>query len=194
VSDRVTASPLVPPALGLAIRTMGSRYWLRAPAAAPSWLLYLPQESWNNTQRYGFNAVVTAQDEADTYLPAFAAAVEQAHVSSLMCRCALRTPCAAAADGRGASLCEGRRFVTRHAVPCLPSPRYFARRHWTAAPFPRLAATTPSTASRPAPTPSCCGKVSYDERLRAMRLPLTEAWPRPTYYCLSILRTLSSPR
>ena len=34
-------------------------------------------ESWNNTERYGFNAVVSDQDLYDTYLPAFGAAVTQ---------------------------------------------------------------------------------------------------------------------
>jgi len=42
-------------------------------------------EDWNGTDRHHFNAVVTPQDEADTYLVAFQAAVEEAQVSSLMC-------------------------------------------------------------------------------------------------------------
>lgn len=42
-------------------------------------------ESWNGTERYGFNAIISDRDLADTYLPAFASAVTQGRASSLMC-------------------------------------------------------------------------------------------------------------
>jgi beta-glucosidase-like glycosyl hydrolase len=42
-------------------------------------------EDWGGQQRYGFNAIVTDQDEVDTYLPAFQSCVEKGRVSSLMC-------------------------------------------------------------------------------------------------------------
>jgi hypothetical protein len=42
-------------------------------------------EDWGGQQRYGFNAVVTEQDEVDTYLVAFGAGVQDGRASSLMC-------------------------------------------------------------------------------------------------------------
>ena len=44
-------------------------------------------EAYAGVERYAFNAVVTPQDEADTYLVAFGVCVREAAVSSLMCRC-----------------------------------------------------------------------------------------------------------
>jgi beta-glucosidase-like glycosyl hydrolase len=42
-------------------------------------------ENWNGIDRHHFNAIVTEQDEVDTYLPAFQACVADAHVSGIMC-------------------------------------------------------------------------------------------------------------
>jgi beta-glucosidase-like glycosyl hydrolase len=42
-------------------------------------------ENYNGMQRYSFNAVVSDQDLADTYLPAFQAGVTEGHSSGLMC-------------------------------------------------------------------------------------------------------------
>lgn len=57
------------------------------PAAFPRLpgAVHCSLEQWNGTDRHHFNAVVTDQDEADTYLPAFQSAVEVARVSSIMC-------------------------------------------------------------------------------------------------------------
>lgn len=42
-------------------------------------------ENWGGVQRYSFNAIVSAQDEAETYLPAFQSCVQRGKASSLMC-------------------------------------------------------------------------------------------------------------
>lgn len=42
-------------------------------------------ERWNGVDRHHFNAVVTAQDMNDTYLPAFEAGVVDGAASGIMC-------------------------------------------------------------------------------------------------------------
>ena len=42
-------------------------------------------ENWHGMDRYHFNAVVTDEDLAEVYLPAFQACVEHGHASSIMC-------------------------------------------------------------------------------------------------------------
>ena len=42
-------------------------------------------DRWGGVDRHGFDAIVTKQDEADTYLPVFHACVRNANVSGLMC-------------------------------------------------------------------------------------------------------------
>eukprot|EP00158_Paraphelidium_tribonemae_P010376 Partr_v1_DN5092_c0_g1_i1_m31392 putative beta-d-xylosidase len=58
--------------------------YVKVSACAKHYAAY-SLEDWNGTQRYGFNAVVTAQDEADTLLAPFGAAVTQGRATSLMC-------------------------------------------------------------------------------------------------------------
>lgn len=42
-------------------------------------------ENWEGMDRYHFNAVITDEDLADFYLPAFQACVEKGRASSMMC-------------------------------------------------------------------------------------------------------------
>jgi beta-glucosidase-like glycosyl hydrolase len=42
-------------------------------------------ENWHGMDRFHFNAVVSARDMADTYLPAFEACVRHGHARSVMC-------------------------------------------------------------------------------------------------------------
>ena len=42
-------------------------------------------ENWGGVDRHHFNAIITKQDEADTYLPAFHSCVKNGRVSGLMC-------------------------------------------------------------------------------------------------------------
>ena len=42
-------------------------------------------ENWGGVDRHSFNAIITKQDEADTYLPAFHSCVKNGRVSGLMC-------------------------------------------------------------------------------------------------------------
>ena len=42
-------------------------------------------ENWGGVTRDYFDAIVSAQDEAETYLPAFQACVEEGHASGIMC-------------------------------------------------------------------------------------------------------------
>jgi beta-glucosidase-like glycosyl hydrolase len=65
--------------------------YIKSSACAKHYAAY-SLENWSpepgvipDTDRHHFNAIVTAQDEADTYLPAFQAAVEGARVSGIMC-------------------------------------------------------------------------------------------------------------
>jgi beta-glucosidase len=79
-----------------AMQGFGSKYLLVA-AMPKHFVAYNAPE--DNPSRMAFNAIVTKQDLADTYLPAFKAAVTQANASGLMCRSArsvLRVGC-----GRG---------------------------------------------------------------------------------------------
>ncbi|GFS46767.1 glycosyl hydrolase family protein [Actinidia rufa] len=42
-------------------------------------------DNWNGINRFGFNAIVTKQDMADTYQPPFQSCVEKARASGIMC-------------------------------------------------------------------------------------------------------------
>ena len=42
-------------------------------------------EDWHGNERYGYNAVISMQDLAETYLPAFKSCLKDAHVGSAMC-------------------------------------------------------------------------------------------------------------
>eukprot|EP01116_Phalansterium_solitarium_P000419 TRINITY_DN10277_c0_g1_i1.p1 TRINITY_DN10277_c0_g1~~TRINITY_DN10277_c0_g1_i1.p1 ORF type:complete len:893 (+),score=326.58 TRINITY_DN10277_c0_g1_i1:215-2893(+) len=42
-------------------------------------------ENWNGMDRYHFDAIITAQDEADTWLPAWQSCIERGQASALMC-------------------------------------------------------------------------------------------------------------
>ncbi|RAL40379.1 hypothetical protein DM860_006449 [Cuscuta australis] len=42
-------------------------------------------ENWNGNLRYGFNAIVTKQDLADTYQPPFQSCIQKARASGIMC-------------------------------------------------------------------------------------------------------------
>jgi hypothetical protein len=43
--------------------------------------------------RYHFDAMMTPQDAADTYLPAFQSCIQRGNVSGLMCSYVLFMPC-----------------------------------------------------------------------------------------------------
>ncbi len=42
-------------------------------------------ESWNGTDRFHFNAIVSDQDLVETYLPPFESCIRDAGVASIMC-------------------------------------------------------------------------------------------------------------
>ena len=42
-------------------------------------------EDWHGNERYGYNAIISMQDLAETYLPSFKSCLKDAHVGSAMC-------------------------------------------------------------------------------------------------------------
>ena len=57
-------------------------------------------ESGGFTQAQTFNALITDQDMADTYLPAFRACITEAKGASVMCSCAFPASLRPACDNR----------------------------------------------------------------------------------------------
>ena len=49
-------------------------------------------EAWGGVERYGFDAIVTLLDEAETYLVGFSACIVDGAVSSLMCKSIMSFP------------------------------------------------------------------------------------------------------
>ncbi|CAH9114016.1 unnamed protein product [Cuscuta epithymum] len=57
---------------------------LQASACCKHFTAY-DMENWHGNYRYGFNAIVTKQDLADTYQPPFKKCIQEARASGLMC-------------------------------------------------------------------------------------------------------------
>ncbi|CAH9137743.1 unnamed protein product [Cuscuta epithymum] len=57
---------------------------LQASACCKHFAAY-DMENWNGNLRYGFNAIVTEQDLADTYQPPFQNCIQKAQASGIMC-------------------------------------------------------------------------------------------------------------
>ena len=60
--------------------------YLKTSATCKHWAAY-SLEKWDGMDRYHFNAVVTDEDLAEVYTPAFQACVEKGRASSMMCSC-----------------------------------------------------------------------------------------------------------
>ncbi len=49
-------------------------------------------EDWGGVDRNHFDAIVSQQDAAETYLPAFQSCVQRGNASGIMCSCVLTAP------------------------------------------------------------------------------------------------------